>query len=553
MAKGRDLLFETLEQLGIEYIFGNPGTTELPVIDGCTAHPAVKYVTALHEDIAVGMAMGYARITGKVGVANLHVAPGLAHGLGNLYNAYRAGIPLVVTAGQQHTRLKITEPILTGDLVAMAKPFTKWSYEVQNIEEWPVVLQRAFKAAMTPPTGPVFLSLPSDVMLAETADKALPVTRLRAQVHAVEEEVAKAVSILLEAKKPLLVVGDGVGLAGGWQEAAALAERIGAPVYTEALSTLDNFPNQHPLYAGVVPAAPAPMRSLFADADVAILCGFTAQMPVAYFDEAGPIIPPGLKLIFIHENPWEIAKNQSADAALLGDVKRSLAMLDEGLATGAPQRLAERTRMVQEQVAQRRRRLQAQAATEWDQEPISILRLATEVGNLMPADGVLVVEAISNTAPFANLVPSRDPLGWWAGKGGGLGHGAAAALGIKMGAPDRPVINVVGDGTFLYYPQVLWTAVNQHLPVLFVILNNTSYRILKQGLRGMGGPWGPEGSYPPGMDITDPDVDFAGLARSFGMEGERVTDPSALRAALQRGLVANRPFLLDVAIDKRLG
>src|ERR687885_414720 len=174
MRRGRDLLFEALQAQGVRYVFGNPGTTELPFLDGFTSHPKVTYVEALHEDIAVGMAMGYARLAGTLGAVNLHVAPGLAHGLGNLYSAWQARIPLLVTAGQQHTRLLVQEPILTADLVGMARPFTKWAYEVRFADELPTVLQRTLKEALAPPGGPVFLSLPSDVMLAEVGDEVPP-------------------------------------------------------------------------------------------------------------------------------------------------------------------------------------------------------------------------------------------------------------------------------------------------------------------------------------------------------------------------------------------
>src|ERR671932_1393486 len=212
MRRGRDVLFEALQAQGVRYVFGNPGTTELPILDGFTAHPRVTYVEALHEDIAVAMAMGYARLAGTLGVVNLHVAPGLAHGLGNLYNAWRARIPLLVTAGQQHTRLLIQEPILTADLVGMARPFTKWAYEVRSADELPSVLQRAFKEALAPPSGPVFLSLPADVMLAEVGAD-VPPPRLTAQpapaTRGDDAEIARAAARLVGAERPLIVAGDG--------------------------------------------------------------------------------------------------------------------------------------------------------------------------------------------------------------------------------------------------------------------------------------------------------------------------------------------------------
>jgi benzoylformate decarboxylase len=550
--RGRDLLFEAMEHLGIQYLFGNPGTTELPVIDGCTAHPAVQYVTALHEDIAVAIAMGYARATGKVGVVNLHVAPGLAHGLGNLYNAWRASIPILVTAGQQETGLQLQEPILTGNLAEMARPYTKWSYEVKRVQDLPMALQRAFKEAMSPPAGPVFLSLPADVMLAETGADMPPITRVGTRFAGDPAAITTAAAILARAERPIIVAGDGVGLSGAWTELADLAERIGAPVFTEGLSTLANFSTRHPNFAGPLPASPA-MRGVLADADVLFLCGVSSQAPTAYYDGGGPLVPASATVVALHHNPWELGKNQYAAAAILGDVQRSLVQLNREMAGQpgpGPTLLAERVRAVRAQSGARRERWQEQAALGRAATPIAAAHVAAELAAVWPQAGVLASEAISNNASFVNLVDFPEPLALYHGKGGGLGHAMGAALGIKLGDPARTVVSVVGDGTFLYYPQVLWTAASLGIHVLFVVLNNQSYRILKQGLKGMGGPWGPPGTYPPGLDISAPAMDFAAMAGLYGVAGERVTEPGQVRSALERGLSASGPYLLDVVIDR---
>jgi len=297
--KGRDIFFAYLEHNGVPFLFGNPGTTELPLVDGCNDHPAVRYVMALHEDIAVAMAMGYARASGRVGVVNLHVAPGLGHGMGNLYNAFRAGTPLIVTAGQQHTRLVVHDPILTADLAAMARPFTKWSYDVRFVEELPTVMQRAFKEATTAPTGPVFISLPMDVLL-ETVNFDPPVAASTiASTIADPKAVAHAARVLADATHPMIVAGDGVGLSCAWPEVVAIAERLGAPVYTEQYSTIWNFPSDHPHFAGPMPNQAVAMRQRFEGVDVALLAGFTAQAPVARFDEKGSLIPPSVQIVVI--------------------------------------------------------------------------------------------------------------------------------------------------------------------------------------------------------------------------------------------------------------
>jgi benzoylformate decarboxylase len=556
MRRGRDVLLEALQAQGVRYVFGNPGTTELPILDGFADHPDVSYVETLHEDVAVGMAMGYARLAETLGVVNLHVAPGLAHGLGNLYNAWRGRIPLLITAGQQDTRLLVQEPILSADLVGMARPFSKWAYEVRTADELPLVLQRAFKEALAPPAGPVFLSLPADVMLADV-DAALPPARPARPAPGTrgdEGEIARAAARLIGAEHPLIVAGDGVGLADAWAELSAIAERVGAPVYVETLSTTWNFPQAHPQWVGVIPDTPGGMRDVFRGADVALLCGFSSQAPIAFFDSGGPLIPPEVEVIAVHDNSWELGKNSALVAGILGDVRLNLAALLTALKAtslprsaggGATRRRAELAR----QAAERQAAWRQQAAEAVAAETLSATAVAAALAEVLPSNAVLADESVSNRAPFVNLLTFSTPRSFWAGKGGGLGHSGPAALGMRLAAPDRPVINTVGDGAFLYYPQVLWTAASLGLDrLVFVVLNNASYRVLKIGLERMGGPWSAAGSQPPGLDIQNPCVDMVGLARAFGLQAERLTRPDQLRPALERALTASGPVLLDVAL-----
>ena len=557
MRRGRDLFFEALEAQDVGYLFGNPGTTELPLLDGCTDHPSVRYVSALHEDISVGMAMGYARAAGTLGAVNLHVAPGLAHGLGNLYNAWRARIPLLVTAGQQHTRLLVQEPILTADLADMARPFTKLAYQVTFPEELPTVLQRAFKEALTPPTGPVFLALPADVMLAEADHLPRPrLSRPATGTHADEGEIARAAARLSGADRPLIVAGDGVGLADAWPELAAIAERLGAPVYTEALSTLWNFPQAHPHWAGSLSDGPAAIRRVFEGVDVALACGFTSQAPVAMFDEGGPLVPWDTEMIAVHDNPWEVGKNGPVVAGLLGDVRLNLAALLSALKATSPPRstggAASRRRAdLARQASERQAAWRQRAAEALEQEFLTATAVAATLAEVLPSKAVIADESVSNRPPFVNLLEFATPRSFWAGKGGGLGHSGGAALGIRLAWPDRPVVNIVGDGAFLYYPQVLWTAAGLGLgSTVFLVLNNTSYRVLKLGLERMGGPWTASGAQPPGLDIQDPCVDLASVAQGFGVEAERISRVAELRPALERALGATRPVVLDLVLGR---
>ncbi len=556
MPRGRDLLFDALEQQQIEFLFGNPGTTELPLIDGCNDHASVRYVMALHEDIALGMAMGYARASGKVGVVNVHVAPGLGHALGNLYNAWRARIPLLVTAGQQHTRLQLQEPILTGDLVGMARPFTKWAYEVRFAEELPIALQRAFKEALTPPAGPVFLSLPSDIMLDETSQCLPPLRQFGTATRGDDSELARGAALLAAADSPLIVAGDGVGLSDAWPELIALAERLGAPVVTEAFPSVWNFPNQHPHWQGIMPDSAGAFRELFAEVDVALLCGFSSQAPLAVFDAGGPLIPPHVQLVGLSDNPWELGKNEPLSAGVLGDVKLNASALLSALrATSQPrtaQSAANRRRAAMAERAKERSATWAQRASDARQDAsLSATAVAAELAEVMPKDAVFCDETVSNRPPFVNLLAFESPLSYWAGKGGGLGYSMPGALGMRLARPDRTIVTGIGDGAFLYYPQTLWTAAKLELgSVVFLVLNNSSYRVLKLGTQRMGGPWSASGAFPPGLDIEGPAVDLSATARAMGVAAERVERPSDLRPALERAFGSGRPYVLDIAVER---
>jgi benzoylformate decarboxylase len=552
MSLSRDYLLEFLAEQGVEYIFGNPGTTELPLVDGCDAHPSIRYVLSLHEDVAVAQAMGYARASGRIGVVNLHVAPGLAHGLGNLYNAFRARVPLLVTAGQQHTGLLIHEPILAADLAGMVRPFTKWAYEVTRLDELPIALQRAFKELTTPPYGPVFLSLPMNLLLEEAADlPAAKVSRV-APVQADQSGIDEAAAILAAARRPMIVSGDGVGHAGAWDEVADLAEAIGAPIHTEGYSTLWNCPADHPLFRGPMPNLPTAMRDLFDGIDTVLWCGVTSPAPVSRYDERGPLVPWRLRTIAVDDSPWEIGKNQPVEVGLLGDVKGTLGRLLAALRRTpvAPPELAARTAAVRQAAAERVRAWRSTVEAARTATAVSATLVAAELRDLLPAGAVFVDETISNRPSFVNVLRFDDPLSYFAANGLSLGYSAGVAVGIKLARPDRTVVNVVGDGSLMYYPQALWNAAHEQTPVLFVVLNNGEYRVLKMITDRMGGPWGSSTAMPASLDIEKPAIDFVALARSLGVEAERVTAAAELRPALARGVEARQPYLVEVILDQ---
>lgn len=545
--KVRDLIFEVLRAAEIRHVFGNPGTTELPFLDGFAHHPDISYVTCLHEAVAVGGAMGYALVSGKVGVANLHAGPGLAHGLSNLYNAWRGRIPILVTAGQHDTRYLVHEPILSADLVRMAEPFTKWGWEVRSAEELAVALPRALKVALTPPAGPVFLSLPTDVLLAGTDRPTPAVSLVAGRVLGDAAEVERAARLIAGAQNPVVVAGDGVARCGAQDALAEMAEAAGMGVLLEPLQTAMNFRTDHSLFLGHLGASLRSYQEALRQADLIVLVGYTAQATLPAFVPERLI--PAARLVYLHVDPWEMGKLSPGEAMVWGDLKVTLPALTGALrgmlAAGA---IAQRRARVEEAARRRRQRLDAESAAAWDREPIAPSRLMRELAALLPEDAVVVQEVVSNSAAVMNHMDFRRPDGYIGGKGGGLGHSMGEAIGAKVAAPGRTVVNVIGDGTFLYYPQALWTAAKLGLAVTFVVVNNRGYRILKQNLLTMDPP--SERPVFTGMDIGDPDVSFIRLAEAFGLEGIAVRKPAEIRPALEHALTAGRPVVIDVSVHQ---
>src|SRR5262245_2437449 len=299
----RDYVFDILRELDIRYLFGVPGTNEIPIIDGCSLKQnRVTYIECLHENIAIGAAMGYAHMTGKPGVMLVHVTPGIGHSLGNLFNAWRSRTPLVILCCQQHNELVTQEPLLASNVVQVASQYTKWAHELRSWEEMPMVLQRAFKEALAPPTGPVFVALPWEFTIHAIGpdDRVRGVTRIASHFTGDAAAVQQAAAVLAKAQKPVIIAGDGVGYANAWPELQKLAALLGAPVYLQGFSSLANFPNDDDHWQGELPGDQQQTQQRLKPHDVAFLCGFAAQAQVAVFKYAdGPLIPSSIRQIYL--------------------------------------------------------------------------------------------------------------------------------------------------------------------------------------------------------------------------------------------------------------
>ncbi len=551
LTSGKRAFLDVLKQEGVEYLFGNPGTTELPLMDGLVDEPALTYVLALQEAAVVAMADGYAQASGKLGVISVHVAPGLGNALGMLYDAQKAGAPLLVTAGQHDQSFNVTEPILWADLPPIARPFVKWSAEVRRLEDLPRLVHRAAKTALAPPTGPVFLSLPADVLQAEGVVELGAPTRVAPRIRGDRAAVEAAAETLARAERPLILAGDAVAYSDAHAELVAVAEALGAPVYAEGVANTASFPSSHPLFRGpFLRVAPA-VRQVLSEADVLFSVGgdlLTLSLP----SDIDPM-PPGLEVIHLDTDPWELGKNYPTGVAILGDPKATLPDLLAALEarmTPARRRQA-RERLGATRVAKTRHmeELRARARAEAQRMPMTSLAAISAVADALPPDAVVVDESISSSGGLRTLVRSDDPRSFFGLRGGGIGWGLPAALGVKLALPDRPVVALIGDGSAMYTCQALWTAARYRLGVTFVILNNASYRILKQRIHAMKGFAAQADQYI-AMDLEDPRVDFVRLAESLGVRAERIEKPPDVGPALGRALATSGPTLLEVQLDR---
>ena len=548
---GKLAFLELLKQEGVDIIFGNPGTTELPLMDALAVDNELRYVLGLQEAAVIGMADGYAQASGKLAVVNLHVTPGLGNAMGMLYDAQKAGSPILVTAGQHDMDFSASEPILWADLPPIARPLVKWSGEVHRLADLPRLVHRAAKTALAPPTGPVFLSLPGDILKAEGEVDLLAPTRIAPHLRGDPAAVEEAAAVLAQAKRPLIMAGDAVAHGKAHAELIELAELIGAPVYTEIVPSTASFPASHPLFRGAIARMQGPVRKVLEQYDVLFSVGadlFTLSLP----SDIEPM-PKGLTLVHLDNDPWEIGKNYPAKVAILGDPKTTLPDITEALRKrmtgGARGAARERLETAKQAALAEREALKAKARAMAAQTPIQPLALLDAIGEMLPKDAVVIDEAVSSSVGIRSLIRSEDPQSFYGLRGGGIGWGLPAAIGVKLALPERPVVALVGDGSAMYTCQALWTAAHDRIAVVFVILNNSSYRILKQRLHAQRGLAAQVDRFV-GMELLEPAIDYVGLARSLGIAAERAKTVHDTTDLIAQGIKSNAPLLIDVPMDR---
>ena len=552
---GKQALIELLRREGVEYVFGIPGATEIQFMDALEQAGDMQYVLGLNEIVCAGMAEGYARASGNTGFLNLHTAPGLAAATPMLYNAMYGLVPLVITTGQNATRLLQHAPHLSGDIVGLGKIFTKWSTEPVHAQDLPAVIQRAFKMARQAPAGPVLVSLPQNVLLQELDFVDRPNTvvfpHLRPDTHA----LARALELLVAAERPLVLVESGVARCDALDEVVRFAELIGAPVYQNWMSDV-NFPVDHPQYLGDFDLnAPWAVQLMHhTDLLIGIGCSLFAE---GFFNPDAPLLE-GTKIIHIDDNPWEIGKNFPTDCGLLGDIKTTLdelnRVLEMGFAAADPawmglkERAAARSARAAADKAASRAALEAKWAAERDKTPISVSRLMAEIRDVMTPETLIVDDCWTSSGTLRQMLGLNRARSYFrARKGGSIGWGLPGALGVQLGAPNNKVICVSGDGSAGWSMQSLWTAARYNIPVTYVITNNATYGQVKMVRKAILGDY-PLTEKHEGMELDQPVMNFSLMAQSMGVEGERVSDPDQLGAALRRAVGAQLPRLVEVML-----
>jgi thiamine pyrophosphate-dependent acetolactate synthase large subunit-like protein len=562
---GGALVIEQAKAAGVEYLFTNPGSFEIGFFDALVDNPGFQMIMGLHEGVVTSMADGYAKVSRKPGFMNVHAIAGTAQMGGQLYNASRDGTPLVVTAGLVDNEAWSDDLVLSPrpgfDEKDVTRQFTKISWDAREAASFPLMLRRAFKVATTEPGGPVFLAmaryaLQSRPVKAQVlpADRFLLRQRMRPEAAAVEQ----AARMLIEAKRPILVVGDEIWKSGAQAAVVALSERLGIAVY-DTRSSYGNFPTQHPHYVGM----PGDgfnldiMKTESARQGIDLIVMVGARDVGVDFVPGSPEVPPDARLVRIGLDTGAMSRNYPTDVALIGDVKDGLIDLQTAIeALLTKQRLSElsssRSREVRSVTSTQRAQDETIARANFGRNPIHPDEVGAVVARTIDKDAIVVDENFTARYGAFSFGFRENEQMRLATSAASLGWGIGAATGAKLAAPNRQVVCSIGDGAVMYSAPGFWTQARYGIPVLTVVWNNQNYQIVRWAQDSYKGRMASTGRYP-GMYLGDPEIDFVGLAKTQGVKGERVTALPDLEPALKRGVAATRdgkPYLVEVIVAR---
>jgi benzoylformate decarboxylase len=534
----RDVTYDVLRANGLTTIFGNVGSTEETFLQSFPSD--FRYVLGLQEASVMAMADGFAQATRRPALVNLHTGPGVGNAMGNLITAFQNKTPLIVTAGQQTREMLLFEPWLTNvEATTLPRPWVKWAYEPVRPQDVPAAFMRAIATALQPPAGPVFLSLPLDDWDCPCDGPAVLRT-VGVRVAPDPVRMREFADVIRHASSPVLIYGAAVARGQGWEEAIELAETLNVPVWAAPASERAPFPEDHPLYCGGLPFAIGPLSEKLEGHDVAVVVGAPVFRYYPYVP--GPYLPAGLRLLHISEDPAETARAPVGDS-LLGDAVLTIAALKELLADHTPAN----HRLPVRQAHRMAPHPPPSVNGSRDGRP-SAAELFAALQRVRPAHAVLVEESPSNLADLHQEWPITEPDTFYTLSSGGLGWDLPASVGIALAERDsgrnRPVIAIIGDGSFQYSVQSIWTAAQLRLPILIVVLRNEEYAILKAFAELERAPG------VPGLDL--PDLDIVSIARGYGCDAVRVSDLDALEETVAAAWTKDVPTVLEVPISPQV-
>jgi len=527
----REATWALMRAHGMTTVFGNPGSTELGFFLGWPAD--LRYVLGLQESVVVGMADGYAQASGNAAFVNLHSAVGVGHAMGAIFTAFKNRTPMVITAGQQARSILPFDPFLhSAEATLLPKPYVKWAVEPARGEDVPLAIARAYHVAMTPPRGPVLVSVPAD----DWARLCTPVQPRRVSQAlrpdpATLDEVAQALDT---AERPAFVIGPAVDRDGAWALARTLAERHKARVWGAPMSGRAGFPEDHPQFAGWLPSMRERIVEMLAGHDLILALGAPAF--TYHVQGEGPHAPPGAQVVQITDDP-----HAAAWAPLGTSVIASLSLaLQDLLARPLPPQAASRALPALREPA-------PVMALPAPGERIPVPFLMQTLAQVRPRGSIVFEEAPSARTAMQRHLTIYESGTYWTMDSGGLGHGLAAAMGVALAQAQRPdprrVIALIGDGSAMYSIQALWNAAQWKLPVTVLIVKNRRYAALQH--------FAPYSGFEPGADLVGtalPELDFVALAAGHGLRASRVSEGAALEAALRDALAAEGPVLLEIEV-----
>ena len=556
---GHRKLLEQLKADGVQYLFGNPGSSEEGLLDEVARFPELSYVLGLQEAALVCIADGYAQATHRPAVVQLHCSVGLGNAIGSLFHARQRRTPMLVLAGEAGVAEGQLEAHMSADLVAMARPVTKYAARAEHPGSLLRLLRRCYKVAATPPFGPVFLSIPQDILDAPNSEPVVPTQVPSTRVVPEPALIAAAAEMLRTAERPVILMGDGIAHADGIDELARLAEVLGAGVWG-AMAAEVNIGWDHPLHCGLTGHMfGRDSARIVEGADAVLICG------TYVFPEVFPLLESpfaeGAKVIHVDLDAYSIGKNLPVTLGLVSDPKLTLHALADAIVDGASdaerQQAAERARQITERNRETLARGRADDEARATAVPLRMATFAMELAKQLPEDAIVFDESLTHFPELLRWVVPKAPGSFFQSPGGTLGVAIPGAIGVKLAHPDRTVIGLTGDGGAMYTYQALWTAVHLGIGAKFVVCNNTSYRLLKFNLvdywreRGLQ-PREYPAEFPPPFDVAEPPVDFVTLARSLSVPGVRVEKPEEIGPAIAKMLESDGPFLIELILEREV-